>query len=214
MKKMLLLLCISLYVFSFTSCQDTQKEQTNGTQSEVTVVSTPVPTAAKDSTTGISEDKPFYNEELQRYEIVDGFSDAFMEIMGEKITLNGTEYQDISSRLHERIMFNAVRFYIAAASADNTTLKKLADKELLNEIEKSLSKTGDGSFKLGGDVITSFKDISMYKKPVSITPPKKINENDYIVTMEYNNKDKRQFVDVTLSIATGTVKIRSFLIKQ
>jgi len=134
--------------------------------------------------------------------------------MGEKITFNGDCYQDISNQLHERIMFNAVRFYMAAASGDNDTLKKMAHNELWSEIEKSVSKTGNNSFKFGGNVVSSFNDLSTYQKPISITAPKKINESEYNVTMEYSNKDNRHFVDAILIIRSNEVNIKSFLIIQ
>jgi|GEM_PF-1760890 len=211
-KKVFVVLLICFTAFPFTACnQDTFKKDASNQASKIQV--------QKDNTVsgdkqGTSNRGSYYNEELNRYEIIDGYSECFLEIMGEKITFNGDGYQDISSPLHERIMFNAVRFYMAAASEDNGTLKKMANKELLSEIETSFSKTGASSFKFGGNVVTSFKDLSIYKKPISITAPKKINESEYTVTMEYSNKNKRHFVDAILIIRSNEVKIKSFLIIQ
>ncbi len=223
MKKIFYVCCICLMAFSFTACnQDRSTKNTfektpnikipnNNTVADDNHVP-PVAKTSEDNSKKLNQSGPYYNEELQQYEDVN-FSDEFLEIMGEKIKFNGKGYQDISSLLHERVMFNAVRFYMAAAASDIDTLKKMADTELLSEIEKSISKTGDNSFKLGGNVVTSFKDLSLYNKPISITAPKQINGNEYKITMEYSNKNKRHFVDVILISQSNEVKIKSFIIK-
>lgn len=94
--------------------------------------------------------------------------------MGEKITFSGKGYDEISSPLDERIMFNAVRFFKAAASGDMNTIKNMADENLYKEVENELVGQKDTSFVLGGDFVVRLKELSKYEKPVSISAPIKI----------------------------------------
>ena len=227
MKKMVFIFCMCLTVVSFTACIQHTSPKNNSEKTpniEIPKDNTVTDDKQIPQTMKISEDtiertnppsaeEVNYINELKQYESVN-YSDGFLEIMGEKISFNGKGYQDISSRLHERVMFNAVCFYMAAASTDIDTIKKMADKPLLSEIEKSISKTGDNSYAFGGNVVTSFKGLSLYHKPISITAPKKTNENEYKVTMEYSNKNKRHFVDVIILAETTELKIKSFIIEQ
>jgi hypothetical protein len=199
-----------LLLLSLVACTNRSTVNDNGLQ-EINNFSNEATIDNQQSTQ--NENEPYFNQYLQRYEIVDGYSDGFLEIMGEKITFNGNGYQEISTPFLERIMFNAVRFYIAAAIEDFDTLKKMAGQELSSEIEKARGDSGNYPYKYGGDAVASFKDRSQYPKPISITAPIQTEENKYKVTLEYSNKENRRFIDMILDKQSNEIKIISFLNK-
>ncbi|MCX7615268.1 MAG: hypothetical protein N2Z65_05900 [Clostridiales bacterium] len=213
MKKRFTILCV-LFIF-LVGCKYTLEKSTDVVSPKEDTVIKDQQVFSESSKEGNikkdSDSEPYFNEVLQRYEIVDGYSDGFLEIMDEKISYNGNGYQDIASPLHERIMFNAVRFYMAATSSDFDTIKKMAGRELISEMGKTLTTDGDKSFIYGGNEVISLKDLSIYKKPISITAPTKIDENKYKVSLEYSNKNGNHFIETILKVQSNEIKIISFL---
>lgn len=219
MNKIIIVMCICCISISLVACNRKSTEVPNSdnvvngtTSNENTPSSTQQNTTNSEKVdNNANENIPFFNEELQQYEIIDGYSEGFLEIIGEKVNFSGKSYDEISSPLDERIMFNAVRFFITAASGDMNTIEKMADEDLYKEVENALVEQKDSLYVLGGDFAVRIKELSKYEKPISISAPTKIKENEFIITMEYLQKDNKESIEAKLNIAEDGVKVISFL---
>lgn len=123
------------------------------------------------------DEAPFLNQELNQYEIAN-LADGQVEILGQKMGFRRPDAPIVAPNREGRLLFNAVRLFMAAADGDLMAMRNMAVGDLSNQLD-------DGtSFAL------KLKGLSESRVPVLIEAP--VYDEQYSIRMVYRQKDGQE----------------------